>query len=152
MISFVVVCLASWSLLGTRLSLPRGRLSQALAGAVSGFLTGFGGIGGPPLVLYILSGEDSPLVKRALIIVISGAALITAIISMSFFGLLAHGSLESGVLLAPTFLVGGAFGARLFHVAPARLYRRVALVALAVLSVVVFAFNVSRTIYESSGP
>ena len=144
LISLAVAGLASWMMAGARLRFPRGLSGQIGAGALSGFLTGFGGVGGPPLVLYIVSGPESALIKRANVIVISGMALIAAMISMMLFGLLDGESLGGGFVLAPVFLIGGMLGARLFRVAPERFYQRVAMGALAALSFLIFAINLFR--------
>jgi uncharacterized membrane protein YfcA len=146
LISFAVACLASWVMAGARLPFPRGLSGQVGAGALSGFLTGFGGVGGPPLVLYIVAGPESASIKRANVIVISGAALGAAMVSMTAFGLLDRQSLGGGFALAPIFILGGALGAKLFQVAPERLYQRIALGALVGLSFLIFAVNLVRVL------
>ncbi len=146
LISFAVICLTLWFMAGARLKFPRGKTGQIAAGGLSGFLTGFGGVGGPPLVLYIVSGEGSAAVKRANIIIVSGLALIAAIVSMAAFQLLDYRSLTGGFLLAPIFLVGGVFGTRLFLIAREQIYQRVAIGSLAALSAILFLANLARVI------
>jgi uncharacterized membrane protein YfcA len=146
LISFAVTCLAAWTMAGAKLRFPRGLSGQIGAGGLSGFLTGFGGVGGPPLVLYILLGSGSAAVKRANIIVISGAALVAAMVSMALFGLLDRQSLGGGFSAAPIFLAGGIIGARLFKIAPEKVYQRVALGALVALSFLIFAVNLIQTL------
>ncbi len=100
-------------------------------------------------MLYILSGSETAEVKRANIITVSGVAMIAAIISMYFFGLLELQALTYGLLLAPVFLFGGLIGMRIFRAAPERYYRRVALIALAVISCAMFAANLFRLVLHS---
>lgn len=147
LISFAVACLALWSMNGATLQLPRGLSGQIVAGGLSGFLTGFGGVGGPPLVLYIVSGTGTAEIKRANLIVISGAALVTAIVSMFYFGLLQAKVLISGLYLTPIFLAGGLVGIQLFHRAPERIYQRVVLSTLVALASVIFATNLVRALH-----
>jgi uncharacterized membrane protein YfcA len=131
---------------GARLRFPRGLSGQISAGVLSGFLTGFGGVGGPPLVLYIVAGDGSALIKRANVIIISGMALVVAMVSMTLFGLLDRQAISGGFVLAPIFLLGGVLGAWLFRIAPERIYQRVALGALVVLSLLIFAVNLVRVL------
>jgi uncharacterized membrane protein YfcA len=146
LISLAVACLAIWVMTGARLRFPRGLSGQISAGVLSGFLTGFGGVGGPPLVLYIVAGDGSALIKRANVIIISGMALVVAMVSMTLFGLLDRQAISGGFVLAPIFLLGGVLGAWLFRIAPERIYQRVALGALVVLSLLIFAVNLVRVL------
>lgn len=144
LISLAVVCMAIWLMAGGALRFPRGIAGRVGAGSLSGLLTGFGGVGGPPLVIYILSGTESAAIKRANVITISGVALIAAVASMYYFGLLDHQAMLGGLLLAPLFLLGGVIGARLFKAAPERIYQRVALSALLLVSCMIFVVNLIR--------
>lgn len=144
LISVAVALMSGWMMIGGRLQFPRNILGKVSAGSLSGFFTGFGGIGGPPLVLYILSGDESAEVKRANVITISGVALIAAIFSMFYFGLLNRNALLGGLLLAPIFLLGGIVGSRLFRAAPEKIYQRVAVGSLVGLSVLMLIANVVR--------
>lgn len=144
LISLAVVCMAFWMIAGGTVRFPRGLFGRIFAGSLSGLLTGFGSAGGPPLMLYILSGPETAEIKRANVITVSGAALIAAVGSMYYFGLLERQALTGGLLLAPIFLAGGMIGARLFRAAPERLYQRVALGTLAVISCIVFVVNLIR--------
>jgi uncharacterized membrane protein YfcA len=145
-ISLAVVCMSIWMMIASAIRFPRGLLGRLFAGSLSGFFNGFGSAGGPPLLLYILSGSESAEVKRANIITVSGVALVAAVISMYYFGLLERQALTSGMLLAPLFFVGGMIGARLFKVAPERYYQRVALIALVVVSCIMFLTNIFRIV------
>ena len=141
LISLTVLCMSLWIVAGSSIQFPRGMFGRLVAGSLSGFFNGFGSAGGPPLMLYILSGSETAEVKRANIITVSGVALIAAVVSMYFFGLLEHRALTYGLLLAPVFLVGGLIGVRIFRAAPERYYRQVALIALVVISFIMFFAN-----------
>jgi len=133
-----------WIIAGSSIKFPRGLFGRILAGLLSGFFNGFGSAGGPPLMLYILSGPEAAQIKRANIITVSGVALITAVISMYYFGLLERRALTNGLLLAPVFLIGGMIGVRVFRAAPERFYRQVALITLVAVSSVMFVANLLR--------
>lgn len=144
LISLAVLCMSVWIIAGSAIKFPRGLFGRLFAGSLSGFFNGFGSAGGPPLMLYILSGSDPAEVKRANIITVSGVALIAAVVSMYCFGLLERRALTVGILLAPIFLIGGLIGVRVFRAAPERFYRQVALIALVVTSFIMFFANLFR--------
>ncbi|MBS4083290.1 MAG: sulfite exporter TauE/SafE family protein [Rhizobiales bacterium] len=144
LISFAVLCMSVWIIAGSAIKFPRGLFGRLFAGSLSGFFNGFGSAGGPPLMLYILSGSEPAEVKRANIITVSGVALISAVISMYCFGLLERQALTGGLLLAPIFLIGGLIGVQVFRAAPERFYRQVALIALVVVSSIMFLVNLFR--------
>lgn len=148
-ISAAVVAMAGLMWRGMSLPLPRGTAGEAAAGVASGFLTGFGSIGGPPLVLYILAGSGPALRKRADLIVVSGVAQLAAVASMSLFGLLTFDGAGSAAWLAPVFFGGGVLGARLFRRASERAYQQVALGALFVAAVALLGTNLARLLLQA---
>lgn len=143
-ISMAVVVMSAMVWRQSSLRLTHGRRGDIGAGVVSGFLTGFGSIGGPPLVLYILAGVDSATRKRADIVVVAGIAQAAAFVSMLFFGLLTFGGAGGAVLLAPAFFLGGTLGNRLFLRASEDTYQRVALGALLAAALLLLCVNLVR--------
>jgi uncharacterized membrane protein YfcA len=105
---------------------PRMALSFGV-GAISGVLTGVGGIGGPPVVLYLLSRPSDAARYRA-----SFISYFAAIQAFGVIPLVAAGLVEmpqivlAGVLLPPYFLSTYA-GSRLFTRASDGLYRNIAI-------------------------
>jgi uncharacterized membrane protein YfcA len=144
LISFAILCMSLWMINGSAIRFPRGLSGRIFAGSLSGFLTGFGSAGGPALMLYILSGSETAEVKRANVITASGIALIAAVASMYYFGLLERRALTGGLLLAPIFFVGGIIGVQIFKAAPEKYYQRVAVSALVVTSCIMFLANLLR--------
>lgn len=109
---------------------PSGRKS-ALVGLGSGLLTGFGGIGGPPSVLYVMGLGLEPDRARATFIVYFAAIYpITAAIA-ALMGIV--GWMELGLALAalPAFLAGGEVGGYLYPRVARTRYKEVVLVLLA---------------------
>jgi len=145
-ISAAVTVMVAMVWRGSTLGLPRGTGAQFGVGLTSGFLTGFGSVGGPPLVLYILAGPDKAVHKRADVIVVAGISQAAGIISMILFGVLTPGSATSALLLAPVFFAGGIIGARLFRFSNERAYQRIALAALFVSVTVLMIVNLMRLV------
>ena len=122
---------------GWRYSGPQGAGASATTGAISGLINGFVGLGGPPLVIYMLALKLSVAVQRA------NALVFMAITSVLVLGSTFVGggvTLENsflGVLTAPFQIVGGWLGARLFLKLPAEFFKKFSLVALIVLGGIV---------------
>jgi uncharacterized protein len=140
-ISAAVTVMAAMVWSGSSLRLPRGTGGQVGVGLTSGFLTGFGSVGVPPLVLYVLAGSGPAVNKRADVIVIAGMSQAAAIVSMIVLGVLTPSGAVGGALLAPVFFVGGVLGARLFLFSSERAYQRVALGALLISAIVLTCVN-----------
>ena len=115
----------------------RGRRSDPLSagvGAVSGLLSGTTGIGGPPVILYLMAGAERPAVLRANMIAYFTVVLIGLAVTYTLLGLFGPLVLwRTGFLVVP-FLAGIFIGARLFPLASERTFRNIALAVLAVSS------------------
>lgn len=121
----VAVLWSGWRYTGRR-TVP---VTSAI-GAVGGVLGGTTGMGGPPVILYLMSGNDGPAVIRANLVLY---------FTIIFFGLLAvygaAGLVSIDIvwrtgLLVPLFVVGVFFGSRLFGLASERVFRNLAMVVL----------------------
>ncbi len=107
---------------------------SASVGAVSGLLAGTTGIGGPPIILYLMAGGDRPAVLRANMIGYFTVVLVGLAVTYAILGLFGLSVLwRTGFLLVP-FVVGIFVGARLFPLASERTFRNIALAVLAVSS------------------
>jgi len=143
-ISAAVVVMSGLVWVGFGLGMPRGTKGEAGTGLLSGFLTGFGSIGGPPLVLYVLAGGGSAVQKRADLIVVAGFTQAVAVVSMISIGLLTFTGAGWAALAAPVFFAGGVFGAKLFSRASEQTYQRVALGALFGAAAVLLCMNIVK--------
>ena len=136
-IGWLIVGASILILSGWRYSGPQGAGASATTGAISGLINGFVGLGGPPLVIYMLALKLSPAVQRA------NALVFMAITSAFVLGSTFVGggvTLENsflGVLTAPFQIAGGWLGARLFLKLPVELFKKFSLVALIVLGGIV---------------
>ncbi|QIE56016.1 sulfite exporter TauE/SafE family protein [Pikeienuella piscinae] len=145
-ISGAVLTMTALIVAGARLPLRHSSAGHAVAGGLQGFFTGFGGVGGPPLVLYILAGEASPATKRASIITVSSISLSIALFSTAHFGLLTREALQGAAVLTPAFLLGGVAGSYLFRMAGDRFFQRVALTGLMLAVLALFTANLTRAL------
>lgn len=103
-------------------------------GAFSGLLSGTTGIGGPPVILYLMAGNDKPVVLRANLIGYFTIVLVGMAVTFALHGLFTPIVLwRTGFLVVP-FIVGILVGARLFPYAAERTFRNIALTVLAVSS------------------
>lgn len=97
-------------------------------GVLSGLLTGFGGVGGPPAILYVLGVEHDSHRARATFIVFFAFLYPFALASIAIAGLLSWKVLLSGLALLPLFHVGGVLGERLYQRVRRRHFRPFVLV------------------------
>jgi hypothetical protein len=107
------------------------RLSLGV-GALSGMLTGFGGVGGPPAILYVLGVEPDAHRARASFIVFFACLYPLALGAIALAGLLGWAEVAQGLLLAPLFHIGGVLGEGLYRVVNQRHFRRFVLALLIV--------------------
>lgn len=128
-IVFSLVLMRGWRYTG------RQRTGTSLAiGAVSGAMLGATSIGGPPVVIYLLSGPDPIESTRAnLALFVTGTAL--ASLAALWAGGALHGTaIAAGLLLAPGYLAGLAGGVRAFSRLDDARFRRFTLILLIVIS------------------
>ena len=106
-----------------------------LGGMISGLMQGSTGMGGPPYVTVLLSKNDSDDVARANILVITSGLVISAIISLYFFGLFTKNILLTGAITAPLYVFFTYLGTRFFNVSGNKYYRNSSLIALGIVGV-----------------
>ena len=127
-----VVMLRGWSYTGRR----NARIGFG-AGLVSGFANGAGGVGGPPVTLYLISSDEPAIVKRANVAVASTLQAVLTVIPMAAAGVVSGDLLlRSAALLIP-FVAAIILGGRLFGRATDRIYRLTALWLLAAVGLAV---------------
>lgn len=103
-------------------------------GAISGVLTGVGGVGGPPVVLAFLSMEEPPSSTRADLIAFFAMAQVMAVTTFLLSGNLGWSQVWLYLAAAPVFLVAIHLGSRLFRGSKGDHYRPLALGFLAVVA------------------
>lgn len=112
------------------------RFTSLGTGLVSGFLTGIGGIGGPPVVIYFFSGAGQAVINRASLIAYFGLTQAVTVIAYWFRDLLTLEVLWLSLSLIPGFYLGLVLGGWLFKRVDEHLFRCLILGFLALVAVV----------------
>ena len=134
-IGLVVLVFAGLLMIGWQAA-PRPRLSLSLGvGVVSGVLTGFGGVGGPPVVLYLLSRPSGAARYRASFISYFAVIQAFSLIPLLVAGLIEGQHLVLATVLLPAYFVATHTGTRLFARANDGVYRQVAILVLLAIAV-----------------
>ncbi len=113
-IALIVITFSMLLLRGWRHHGRHGLATSVGIGALSGGMIGATGIGGPPVVLYLLSGPDRIEVTRANLTVYVVGTAIAAIVMLRWRGILELPALLAGVALTPGYYAGVVLGGRLF--------------------------------------
>jgi uncharacterized membrane protein YfcA len=122
-VAFVAMMWTGWKYRG-----PRSAIAGAIVGALSGAMMATTSVGGPPVLLYLLSGNDPPAVNRANIVTYYFLTQFLLIVIVLATGVAGWEALARAVVLFPVMVLGAWMGGRLFHgLASERLYRNVAL-------------------------
>ncbi|MER1966617.1 sulfite exporter TauE/SafE family protein [Castellaniella sp. GW247-6E4] len=110
----VLVALISIALLsGWYYDARRGRLSDSVTGLLSGALTSLAGIGGPPVILYLLSDrQQSPRAARATCLVFFFLAQIAIIVPLAIGGSIGARQGSTMLALLPAYILGNWIGLR----------------------------------------
>jgi uncharacterized membrane protein YfcA len=133
----LVVALILWS--GWRYRGPRGVGPSMCVGLVGGSLAGATGVAGPPVILYLMSSDDSPAQTRANLIAYFTIILFGLVATFSLKGLVTIEILWLVAAMLLPFIVGTAIGTRMFSLASERTFRNIALTTLTVSSLYVLA-------------
>lgn len=126
---FVIVLAVGWRYQG-----PKRLLPTLGVGGVSGALLTATSVGGPPVLLYILSGQDSARTNRANIILYFAIAEIITPVFLYLQGLFAMEVVIRALAICPAYMVGAWVGSRLFRESSEQVYRRVALIFLSMIA------------------
>ena len=130
LIFFVILIGSGWRIKSTIT-----KYVLVLGGAISGLMQGATGMGWPPYVTVLLSKNDSDEVARANILVITSGLVISAIMSLYYFGLFTKDILFIGAITAPVYVFATYIGTRFFNFSGNKYYRNSSLVALGIVGV-----------------
>lgn len=132
---FVVIC-AVTMMAGFRYTRRPGPVVTLAVAGFSGLATGFTGIGGPPVALYLFSGPESARQNRHNLIMYFAALNGVALTVFALFGLLLGSSFVRALLLTPAIVLGVRGGQWLYMRASDALLRRAALWLILLIGVV----------------
>jgi hypothetical protein len=141
-IGLIVLATVGLLLTGWRFARMPGSAPTVLVGACSGLLNGFSAMGGPPLVVYFLSGPFAIAASRATMNLIFTVQSTGSMISIAALGGLTRDILVATALAYPAQAAGIAVGHRLFLKVGNAYYRRVCILALGILSVLLIIRSV----------
>ncbi len=114
-IGVIVAGVACIMLTGWKYDGARGRIQNWIVGLISGALTAIAGVGGPPLVLYLLSAKDiSPVVLRSFFMMFFTIAQTSTLVFFLYQGMINKTQLIYSVSFAPVYLVSTVLGSFLF--------------------------------------
>jgi uncharacterized membrane protein YfcA len=113
-IALTVIVFSLLLLIGYRYAGSRGMAVSVALGVLSGTMLGATGIGGPPVVLYLMSGPEPARVLRANLVLYITVISMAGLAMLWTRGLLNADSALFTVLLAPFFYGGVIVGRRLF--------------------------------------
>ncbi len=126
-IAGVVLVFALIMARGWRYAGPRRPAITVGAGLLSGVMITSVGMGGPPVILYLLSGPDAAAQNRANLITYFAIGGGVALVVLLFGGVIGAETLWRAVVLALPFVAAAHAGSRFFRRSGEALYRRVAL-------------------------
>jgi len=113
----------------------RPRIPTSIAvGALSGTMAGATSIGGPPVILYLLSGPDRVETTRANLTLFVAVTSLAGVLALWVAGVLTLDAALAGLLLAPGYYGGLIVGGRLFPRFSDTRFRQFTLVLLIVVS------------------
>jgi len=113
-----VVSLIGWTYKG-----PRGFIPGFITGAIGGTVSGVAGVGGPPLVLYLMSLPGTAKEHRANIAIITTMMGLTVLVSMLMADAVSKKVLINVAVLVLPYMASVWAGARLFNIIPAQAFR-----------------------------
>ena len=122
---FGFLMLSGWRYRGAR---PLGL--NLVVGTAAGLLKGATGMGGPPVILYLLAGTEEARRHRANLILFFGLIAVVSVVVPLAAGLIDGPVLVRFLIMLPVLLVTVRIGAALFGVVPARFYKPCAMLLL----------------------
>lgn len=139
-IGVVIIAAALVILRGWRFPERPGIWVGALTGTVSGFLNGSVGLGGPALVIYMLSTAASAIQQRANLVIINTWVSVLVLSSLFIGGGLSLETVFRGLASAPAQWLGAMLGVWMFSVLRDEMFRNISLIALVILGLSVTIF------------
>lgn len=134
-IAGAVLAAALVSLRGWTYSGPRGVIPSFVAGAIGALINGVAAVGGPPIVLYIMSLPEDAETHRANIIWAVGVAGSMVLVTVAAAGALTGDTLLRVAILLLPMIAGVWLGGRIFAWLPGEAFRLIILWLLVALSI-----------------
>jgi uncharacterized membrane protein YfcA len=126
-IAVTVILFSAALLIGFRYEGRPHPATSAVLGSISGVLFGATSMGGPPVILYLLSGPDPHDVTRANLVAYISAVSALALVFPWYQGVLTQDIAFNAALLIVPYLAGTWFGSRCFSFMSEKVFRSVTL-------------------------
>lgn len=139
-VAWTVIAFSLLLLAKIRYTGPRNVGISSLVGGLSGILLGGTGIGGPPIILFLLSNRGPVEIARANLTLIVTAISVVGLAMLWFQGLLNAHSFVSLFTLGPGFFFGTLIGIRLFRKTSERRFLLFTQLLLIVVSVIALIY------------
>ena len=136
LVSVSIVVLSGWQYQGRR-----GGISTVLFGGIAGIVNGFAGLGSPILAIYIMAFPGRANTQRYNLIIATGLIIFTIMIIFSLNGVMVWNLIFTGILLAPTQMIGASLGARIFAYAPQEYFKKITLILILILGLATIFFS-----------
>lgn len=128
-LAFVFVMARGWRFTGR----PNVFISLCVGG-LSGIASATTSMGGPPVILYLLSGSQNVRSVRATIIIYFVFAVIPVVAGLALAQSIGLDTLWRAVVLTPAFLLAAGISSKFVHYANETVFRRVTLGLLAIIA------------------
>jgi len=113
---------------------PRGAVPGFIAGALGAVINGVAGVGGPSVVLYLMSLPDTVAIQRANIVIQISLMGFVGLVYLAIADAVGGGDLVRIAALAGPMILGTWIGSQLFRRLPATVFRVVVMWTLIVVS------------------
>ena len=137
----VIVLVSILALSGWQYKGKRSGLSTVLFGGIAGIVNGFSGLGSPVLAIYIMSFPGQAGTQRSNLIIATGLIIFTIMIIFSLNGVMVWSLIFTGILLAPTQMIGAGIGAKIFAYAPQEYFKKITLIIILMIGTSVIFFS-----------
>jgi uncharacterized protein len=121
LITLTILLLSGW-----RYRSPKRMPITLGVGAASGILITLTSLGGPPVIVYLLSGKDGAAENRANFTGYFGLCLIALFVVLGSQGMISVTAIKTALMLLPGYVLAVWIGSRMFRKSNEELYRRVA--------------------------
>lgn len=109
-------------------------IGNAVLGAASGSLFGFGGVGGPPVIIGMLAEEIPPRVTRATLLTFFAIVQTCTLALLTLMGGVTASGVLYGIAMAPAYYLGSAIGLRLLTPERAWIFRSASIAVLVAIA------------------
>ncbi len=130
LISALILTLLTAMLLGLRYTKRLQAKGTVGVGLVAGFLSGFAGLSGPPVIMMYMSGPYRAETIRANIILFFAFVTVFMVLLVFWRGLLTPERVWLGLVLVIPYAIASLIGQRIFHPEREALFRAVAYIVI----------------------